>query len=134
MSDENKSKNFDDPRNNLDFLVDHEDISERDKKVAEDILKTISKNESHSLPLKHTISQIKENYKIEKIPLMSVEDSLWYEFTKDEKIGANIQGYTTTERDGKRIRIPHVHFSADLDYLNDMIGRFITRINNLRNK
>ena len=59
---------------------------------------------------------------------------LWYEFTKDEKLGTNVQGYTTTERDGKRIRIPHVHFSADLDYLNDMIGRFITRINNLRNK
>ena len=123
-----------DPRNDLDFLVDHEDLSDRDKKIAEDILKKIKENQSHNLPLKYTISQIKENYKIEEIPLMNVEDSLWYEFTKDEKLGANIQGYTTTEKDGKRIRIPHVHFSADLDYLNDMIGRFVTRINNLRNE
>ena len=130
MSEENIS----DPRNDLDFLVDHEDLSDRDKKIAEDILKKIKENQSHNIPLKHTISQIKENYKIEEIPLMNIEDSLWYEFTKDEKLGTNVQGYTTTERDGKRIRIPHVHFSADLDYLNDMIGRFITRINNLRNK
>ena len=130
MSEENIS----DPRNDLDFLVDHEDLSDRDKKIAEDILKKIKENQSHNLPLKYTISQIKENYKIEEIPLMNIEDSLWYEFTKDEKLGTNVQGYTTTERDGKRIRIPHVHFSADLDYLNDMIGRFVTRINNLRNK
>ena len=130
MSEENIS----DPRNDLDFLVDHGDLSDRDKKIAEDILKKIKENQSHNIPLKHTISQIKENYKIEEIPLMNIEDSLWYEFTKDEKLGANVQGYTTTERDGKRIRIPHVHFSADLDYLNDMIGRFVTRINNLRNK
>ena len=130
MSEENISE----PRNDLDFLVDHEDLSDRDKKIAEDILKKIKENQSHNIPLKHTISQIKENYKIEEIPLMNIEDSLWYEFTKDEKLGTNVQGYTTTERDGKRIRIPHVHFSADLDYLNDMIGRFITRINNLRNK
>ncbi len=129
-----EKKEFNDPRNDLDFLVDHEDLSDRDKKIAEDILKKINQNQSHNIPLKHTINQIKENYKLAEIPLMSVEDSLWYEFTKDEKIGANIQGYTTAERDGKRIRIPHVHFSADLDYLNDMIGRFITRINNLRNK
>tara|TARA_A100001037_G_C15123597_1_gene625080 strand:- start:1940 stop:2335 length:396 start_codon:yes stop_codon:yes gene_type:complete len=129
-----EKKEFNDPRNDLDFLVDHEDLSDRDKKVAEDILEKIKQNQSHNIPLKHTISQIKENYKLAEIPLMSIEDSLWHEFTKDEKIGANIQGYTTTERDGKRIRIPHIHFSADLDYLNDMIRRIITRINNLRNK
>tara|TARA_E500000178_G_C16579881_1_gene555540 strand:- start:163 stop:546 length:384 start_codon:yes stop_codon:yes gene_type:complete len=123
-----------DPRNDLDFLVDHEELSERDKKIAEDILKTINEHQSHNFPLKHTISQIKENYKIEEIPLMNIEDSLWYEFTKDEKIGANIQGYTKTEKDGKKIKIPHIHFSADLDYLNDMIRRIITRINSLRNK
>tara|TARA_B100000902_G_scaffold260359_1_gene246616 strand:- start:5753 stop:6148 length:396 start_codon:yes stop_codon:yes gene_type:complete len=129
-----KENGHDDPRNDLDFLVDHEELSERDKKIAEDILKTINEQQSHKLPLKHTISQIKENYKIEEVPLMGLEDSLWYEFTKDEKLGANIQGYTTAERDGKKIRIPHVHFSADLDYLNDMMRRIITRINNLRNK
>lgn len=131
MSEE---KEFNDPRNDLDFLVDHEDITERDKKIAEDILEKIKENQSHNLPLKHTLSQIKQSYKLEKVPLMSVENSLWYEFTKDEKLGANIQGYTTAEKDGKKIRIPHVHFSADLDYLNDMMSRIITRINSLRNK
>ena len=127
-----KENGHDDPRNDLDFLVDHEELSERDKKIAEDILKTINEQQSHKLPLKHTISQIKENYKIEEVPLMGLEDSLWYEFTKDEKLGANIQGYTTAERDGKKIRIPHVHFSADLTELNDMIRRIITKINMMK--
>jgi len=129
-----KNSGINDPRNDLDFLVDHEELSKRDKSIAEDILKTINENESHNLPLKLTISQIKESYKLEEVPIMSVEDSLWFEFTKDEKLGANIQGYTTQEKDGKKIRIPHVHFSADLDYLNNMISRIITKINNIRYK
>tara|TARA_Y100000389_G_scaffold197822_1_gene233170 strand:- start:6816 stop:7214 length:399 start_codon:yes stop_codon:yes gene_type:complete len=131
------SEERDKPRDksgDIDLLVDHEELSERDKKIADDILKTINEQQSHKLPLKHTISQIKENYKLEEVPMMSVEDSLWYEFTKDEKLGANIQGYTTIEKDGKKIRIPHVHFSADLDYLNNMMSRIITRINNIRHK
>ena len=63
---------------------------------------------------------------------MDVESSLWYEFTKNEKLGASIQGYRQAEKDGKKIRIPHISFSADLDYLNEMITRFVTRINNLK--
>ena len=116
----------------LDFLVDHEDLSDRDKKIAEDIIKVINKNQSNNIPVHKTISQIKNNYKIEEIPMMKLEDSLWYEFTKDENIGTNLQGYTTTEKDGKKIRIPHVHFSADLTELNDMIRRIITKINMMK--
>ena len=121
-----------DPRNTIDFLIDHEDITKEQQKIAEDILDTIVQNESKKIPLKFTISQIKNNYKIEEIPMMNISQSLWYEFTKDEKIGANIQGYRTTEKDGKKIRIPHIAFSGDLDYLDEMIRRIIARINNLK--
>ena len=118
--------------NTIEHLVDHEDISKEQKKVAEDILQVINENESANIPLKFTVSQIKNNYQIEKIPMMDVSKSLWHEFTKDEKIGANIQGYRTIEKEGKKIRIPYVAFGADLDYLDEMVKRFVTRINSLK--
>jgi len=118
--------------NTIEHLVDHEDISKEQKKVAEDILQVINENESKNIPLKLTVTQIKNNYQIEKIPMMDVSKSLWHEFTKDEKIGANIQGYRTIEKEGKKIRIPYVAFGADLDYLDEMVKRFVTRINSLK--
>ena len=63
---------------------------------------------------------------------MSTENSLWYQFTKDEKIGANIQGYRTVEKDGQKLRIPYIAFGADLDYLDEMMKRIITQVNMMK--
>ncbi len=121
-----------DPRNTIDFLVDHEDVNKEKQKVAEDILETITQNESKNLPLKFTLTQIKNDYKIDEIPMMDISQSLWHEFTKDEKIGQSVQGYRQSVKDGKTVRIPHIAFSGDLDYLDDMMRRLITRINNIK--
>ena len=128
MSEEDKM----DPRNTIDFLIDHEDVSKEQQKVAEDILEIITQNESKHLPLKFTLTQIRNDYKIDEIPMMDISQSLWNEFTKDEKIGQSVQGYRQTVKDGKKVRIPHIAFSGDLDYLDDMMRRIITRINNLK--
>ena len=48
--------------------------------------------------------------------------------TKDWKVGANIQGYRQTIKDGKKIRIPYVAFGADLEYLNEVMRELITKI------
>ncbi len=29
---------------------------------------------------------------------------------------------------GKKVKIPHISFSADLDYLDDMINRFVHKV------
>jgi len=120
--------------NTLEFLVDHHpsDITGEHKKIAEDILRQVKEDQSKNIPLKFTISQIENDYKIKEVPIMDTENSLWYEFTKDEKIGANIQGYRTCEKNGKKIRIPFVAFGADLDYLDEMMKRIITRINTIK--
>ena len=128
MSEEDKM----DPRNTIDFLIDHEDVSKEQQKVAEDILEIITQNESKHLPLKFTLTQIRNDYKIDEIPMMDISQSLWHEFTKDEKIGQSVQGYRQSVKDGKKVRIPHIAFSGDLDYLDDMMRRIITRINNLK--
>ena len=118
--------------NTIEHLVDHEDVTKEQQKVAEDILHFVKNDQSKNIPLKFTISQIENSYKLKEIPMMNTENSLWYQFTKDEKIGANIQGYRSAEKDGEKIRIPYIAFGADLDYLDEMMKRIITRINSLK--
>ena len=78
------------------------------------------------------LTQIKHRYKIETPPIQKLEDSLWYQFTKNEKIGTNITGFRDTYVDGKRILIPHVSFNSDLDYLDDMMNRIIHKVKQLK--
>jgi hypothetical protein len=132
MNEKNKIPSVD--TESFEFLVDHFEPTKQEKKVAEDILNTIIDDASKEIPLKFTISRIQESYKLKEVPILNLENSLWHQFTKDEKIGQSIQGYRTQVIDGKSIRVPHIAFGADLDYLDEMIGRIITRINNLKEK
>ena len=132
MNEKNKIPSVD--TEDFQFLVDHFEPTKQEKKIAEDILNTIIGDASKEIPLKFTITRIQESYKLKEDPILSLENSLWYKFTKDEKLGQSIQGYRKQSIDGKSIRIPHIAFGADLDYLDEMIGRIITRINNLKEK
>lgn len=132
MNEKNKLPSTD--TEDFQFLVDHFEPTKQEKKIAEDILNTIVDDASKDIPLKFTITRIQESYKLKEVPMLSLENSLWHQFTKDEKIGQSIQGYRTQVIDGKSIRIPYIAFGADLDYLDEMIRRIITRINNLKEK
>jgi hypothetical protein len=132
MNEKNKLPSTD--TEDFQFLVDHFEPTKQEKKIAEDIINTIVDDASKDIPLKFTITRIQESYKLKEVPMLSLENSLWHQFTKDEKIGQSIQGYRTTVINGKSIRIPYVAFGADLDYLDEMIRRIITRINNLKEK
>ena len=132
MNEKNKLPSTD--TEDFQFLVDHFEPTKQEKKIAEDIINTIVDDASKDIPLKFTITRIQESYKLKEVPMLSLENSLWHQFTKDEKIGQSIQGYRTQVIDGKSIRIPYVAFGADLDYLDEMIRRIITRINNLKEK
>jgi len=64
--------------------------------------------------------------------MMNMETSIWHQLTKDEKIGQMPQGFRqTVDKDGNRIRIPHIGFSADLDYLDSFINRLVNKISAL---
>jgi len=130
MSEKNNLPSTD--NEDFNFLVDHFDPTTQEKKVAEDILNLIKEDGAKNIPLKFTVTKIQENYKIKELPTLEIENSLWHEFTKDEKLGQSIQGYRTSTINGEKIRIPYLAFGSDLDYLDEMIGRFITRINNIK--
>ena len=71
-------------------------------------------------------------FQVEEIPLMKLESSLWHQFTKNEKLGQSVQGFRTATVDGKKINIPHLGFSADLDYLDDVINRIVKKARQLK--
>ena len=117
-------------QNTIESVVDHhpDEISQIDKKIVEDIIETLRENQKKDIPLKYSIEQIQNNFHIKEIPSMDVKTSLWYQMTKDWKVGANIQGHRQTIKDGKKIRVPYVAFGADLEYLNEVMRELITKI------
>ena len=70
-----------------------------------------------------------------EIPMQSIEDSIWGQLTKDERIGQSVQGFRqSTNEKGEKIRIPHIGFSADLDYLDEFINRLAKKIESIKTK
>jgi hypothetical protein len=103
---------------------DYGNITQEHKKAVEEVIKFFENNKQKSL--EENVLEIKHRFKIIDIPMMKYEDSLWYKFTKNERLGNSIQGFRiTTDKNGKKIKIPNIAFSSDLDYLDNMIQRLI---------
>ena len=108
-------------------LFDYGDITERDKSVVEEVINLLQARPG--VPSEMVIAELKEKFQLVTIPMMKVEDSVWHQLTKDERIGQSMQGFRqTTDGDGNKIRIPHIGFSADLDYLDEFVNRLATKI------
>ena len=111
-------------------LFDYGDITERDKSVVNEVISLIESRPG--VPGEMLVSELKEKFKLVTIPMMKLEDSVWYQLTKDEKIGASMQGFReTTDKDGNKIRIPHIGFSADLDYLDEFVNNLTKKIESI---
>jgi hypothetical protein len=110
---------------------DYGSLSESNHRLLEEVLKLLEYKKGKLTTF--AIDDIKMKFNIAEVPMMKVEESLWYEFTKDERIGASIQGFReVTQADGTKIRIPHIGFSGDLDQLNDMINRILAKAGMLK--
>ena len=108
-------------------LFDYGDITERDKSVVEEVISLFEARPG--VPSEMVVAELKEKFELVQIPMMKVEDSVWHQLTKDERIGQTMQGFRqTTDKDGNKIRIPHIGFSADLDYLEEFVNRLATKI------
>ena len=111
-------------------LFDYGDITERDKSVVEEVINLLQARPG--VPSEMVIAELKEKFQLVQIPMMKVEDSVWHQLTKDERIGQSMQGFRqTTDNEGNKIRIPHIGFSADLDYLDEFVNRLAKKIASL---
>ena len=112
---------------------DYGDISDSDKKVVREIIDLMRQRDQ--VPCGMFAEELKTRFELVEIPMKSIEDSVWGQLTKDERLGQSVQGFRqSTDEKGEKIRIPHVGFSADLDYLDEFVNRLVTKIEGIKNK
>jgi hypothetical protein len=110
---------------------DYGDIKQEHKDVVLEIIKWL--RERNGVPVEMLIEELKIKFHIEEVPMKKIEDTVWGQLTKGERLGASIQGYRETkDENGKRIRIPHIGFSADLDYLDKFLNRIVEKVNKIK--
>ena len=106
---------------------DYGSISDSDKIVVKEIIDLL--NARGQVPCSMFAEELKTRFQIVEIPMKPIDESLWHQFTKNERIGLSVQGFRESKDDeGNKIRIPHIGFSADLDYLDEMIQRIAKKV------
>tara|TARA_R100001509_G_scaffold22072_1_gene11563 strand:- start:324 stop:818 length:495 start_codon:yes stop_codon:yes gene_type:complete len=112
---------------------DYGNITDEDKIVVGEIIDLLRGRAG--VPVEMIVEEIKTKFQLVEIPMKKVEDSVWGQLTKDERLGQTVQGFRTSyDENKKQIRIPHVGFSADLDYLDEFVNRLIQKANKIKAK
>lgn len=112
---------------------DYGNITERDKKLVNEIIDLM--RDRSEVPCSIFAEELKTRFQLVEIPMKKIEDSVWGQLTKDERLGQSVQGFRqATDEKGEQIRIPHVGFSADLDYLDEFVNRLANKIKDLKDK
>ena len=112
---------------------DYGNITDSDKKVVTEIIDLM--RQRGAVPCSMFAEELKTRFQMVEIPMKSIEDSIWGQLTKDERIGQSVQGFRqSTNEKGEKIRIPHIGFSADLDYLDEFINRLAKKIESIKTK
>lgn len=110
---------------------DYGSISDNDKKVVREIIDLMRARDQ--VPCGMFAEELKERFQLVEIPMKKIEDSIWGQLTKDERLGQSVQGFRqSVDENGKKIRVPHVGFSADLDYLDEFVNRLVKKIEDIK--
>ncbi len=114
-------------------IFDYGSITERDKTVVKEIIEVLKGREG--VPMSMVVEELLTKFNIVEIPMKKIEESVWGELTKDERLGQSIQGFRLSkDENGNKVRIPHVGFSADLDYLDEFVNRLVNKIGQIEKK
>jgi len=119
-------------RDELETKYDYGNITDNDKKVVKEIIDFLRSREQ--VPISMVIEELKTRFELVEVPMKKIEDSVWGQLTKDEKLGQSVQGFKLTTEDGKKVRIPHIGFSADLNYLDEFVNRLVKKIEGIKSK
>ena len=110
---------------------DYGNITDSDKIVVNEIINFLRARDG--IPAEMLVEELKVKFNLVEIPMRKIEDSVWGQLTKDERIGSMVQGFReSTNEKGEKERIPHVGFSADLDYLDGFVNRLYDRMDKIR--
>lgn len=110
---------------------DYGTVTDRDKLLIEEILSILKSRKE--VPVDMIVEEINSKFNMEQIPMMDVKETLWYQLTKDEPLGQNIQGFRISlDEKQAKIKIPFIAFQADLDFLDGFINRLVQKVNDLK--
>ena len=114
----------------IEGVFDYGSITERDKKLIEEVIRIMRGRPG--VPSDMVAEELKQKFDLEEIPMKKIEDSVCGQLTKDERLGQSIQGFRLIrDEEGNKFRIPHVGFSADLDYLDEFVNRLVKKIKDI---
>ena len=100
---------------------DYGNITDSDKKVVTEIIDLM--RQRGDVPCSMFAEELKTRFEMVEIPMQNIEDSLWGQMTKDERLGQSVQGFRLTNNEkGEKIRIPHIGFSDDLGVFGGFLG------------
>jgi len=117
----------------IDGLYDYGNITDSDKLLVKEIIDLLRQRDQ--VPCGMFAEELKTKFQLVEIPIKKIEDSVWGQLTKDERLGQSIQGFRqVTDEKGEKIRVPHVGFSADLDYLDEFVNRLVKKIEGIKSK
>ena len=112
-------------------VYDYGSISDSDKIVVKEIIDLM--RDRGDVPCSMFAEELKTRFELVEIPMKKIEDSVWGQLTKDERLGQSIQGFRqSTDENGKKVRVPHVGFSADLDYLDEFVNRLVIKLKDIK--
>ena len=115
----------------IEGVFDYGSITERDKKLIEEVIKLM--RERPGVPSDMIAEELKQKFELEEVPMKKIEDSVWGQLTKDERLGQSIQGFRLArDENGNKVKIPHVGFSADLDYLDEFVNRLVQKTKDIK--
>jgi hypothetical protein len=106
-------------------VYNYDDITIEEKSIVLELLDLLKERKKAGVDLSIIIEEFKQKFKIEEIPQKPIENTLWDYYTKDVLIGQNIQGFKTITENNKKINIPVLCFSADIDTLNKLITKIL---------
>tara|TARA_R110002074_G_scaffold8946_2_gene36189 strand:- start:919 stop:1359 length:441 start_codon:yes stop_codon:yes gene_type:complete len=114
-------------------VFDYGNITDSDKVIVREIIDLM--RDRGEVPCSMFAEELKTKFNLVEIPMKSIEDSVWGQMTKDERLGQSVQGFRNAkDENGNKIRIPHVGFSADLDYLDAFVNRIINKVESIKTK
>tara|TARA_Y100000004_G_scaffold194550_1_gene259436 strand:- start:1109 stop:1552 length:444 start_codon:yes stop_codon:yes gene_type:complete len=116
----------------IDSVFDYGDVSDEQKEAVLEII-GLCENEFKDVPCGMFAEELKRRFETTPIPMKDYKKSVWGKLTEDERIGMSIQGFRNAkDENGKPIRIPHIGFSADLDYLDGFVNRLVKKAQEIK--
>jgi len=96
-----------------------DDVTEAHIEAAEEIIKLLKHFDKKKWQIAQIIPEIEKKFKVVKYDEYNFKDSLWNKLSQkaNDKLGQSIQGFRI---EGNK-KIPHIGFSADLDYLDEFV-------------